>query len=369
METAIIGIGTANPCYKQNQQTAAELVCETLDLDPIEKKLLKSIYKFTGIKQRYSVLSDACKTPEQFEFFPNDRHSPFPSTAARMQVYKANALNLALAAIKDCLSSVENFNVQEITHLITVSCTGMYAPGLDIELVQQLNLSTDTQRIAINFMGCYGAFNGIKTADAICKADPDAKVLVVCVEICTIHFQKKTDLDNLTSNAIFSDGASCVLIQRIPKDKKYFRLDAFHCDLLANSHNEMAWHIGDSGFDMILTSYVPEAIKRGISLFLDRLMEKLRLSSSDINYYAIHPGAKKILRACEKALGITEEQNKYAYHVLENYGNMSSATIIFVLKSIWQDIVATRDHNKIIFSCAFGPGLTLESMLLRTHHV
>ena len=366
MKTAITGIGTATPVYKQNQQTAAELVCTVLDLDRAEEKRLKALYKFTGIKYRYSVLSDACKMPGEFTFYPNDPRAPFPSTCARMQIYKENALSLALLAIKDCLSNVENFNKMDITHLITVSCTGMYAPGLDIEIVQHLGLSTHTKRTVINFMGCYGAFNGIKVAHAITQANPDANALVVCVELCTIHFQNKKDLDNLTSNAIFADGASCVLIQGKPTQKQYFQLDAFHCDLLPCSSQDMTWHIGDSGFDIVLTSYVPEAIGTGIDAFLQRLTETIQLTPHDIDYYAIHPGAKKILKACEKSLGISEKENRYSYQVLENYGNMSSATILFVLKLIWEDIYRNNEDNKTIFSCAFGPGLTLESMLLKS---
>lgn len=368
MEAAISAIGTANPIYKQDQKSAAKLVSETLNLNPAEKKLLQALYKFTGIKQRHSVLSDACKMPGEFEFFPNDPTTPFPSTQNRMEIYKKNALPLAMSAIEDCLSTIPHFQKNKITHLITVSCTGMYAPGLDIELVEQLGLSSTTKRTAINFMGCYGAFNAIKVADAICKSEEDANVLIVCVEICTIHFQNKTDLDNLTSNAIFADGASCALIQPQPEQKKYLRLNSFHCDLLPNTSKEMAWHIGDSGFDMVLTSYVPQAISSAISIFLKTFTEKLQLTADNIHFYAIHPGAKKILKACEKVLGISEEKNKYSYNVLENFGNMSSATILFVLKLIWNDLEQT-DHDKNIFSCAFGPGLTLESMMLKVHHI
>jgi alpha-pyrone synthase len=370
MEAAITAIGTANPIYRQNQNTVVEIVAALLNLNPTKKKLLKSLYKFTGIKFRHSVLSDMCELPEgSFKLYSAGPEVPFPSTATRMAIYKKEALPLAMSAIADCLSKLNNFYKEEITHLITVSCTGMYAPGIDIEIVQQLGLRPDTKRTNITFMGCYAAFNGIKAANAICLAEPEAAVLVVCVEICSIHFQNKTDLDSLTSNAIFADGASCALIQRKHKQRKSFKLAAFHCDLLPQSTQEMAWHIGDTGFDMVLTSYVPQAISTGIKAFLQKLTQKLQLSPSDIDYYAIHPGAKKILKACEKVLNISEEQNKYSYNILENFGNMSSATILFVLKLLWEDINCVQQHDKKIFSCAFGPGLTLESMILKTHYV
>lgn len=367
--SAIISIGTAVPPYRQDQQAAVELVSSFLNLNPSDKKLLKVLYRFTGIKYRNTVLGDMLKSPGDYEFFPNDPANAFPSTSVRMQVYRDNALILALAAIKECFNQLKQFDPKIITHLITVSCTGMYAPGLDIELVQELGLRTTTKRTAINFMGCYGAFNALKVADAICQADPNATVLMVCVELCSIHLQKKTTLDNMTSNAIFADGASCAIVQGTPCTDKFFALTHFHSDLIPSSNNEMAWHITDSGFDMLLSTYVPQMIGDGIQSFLEKLLEQTDITSDAIDYYAIHPGAQKILKSCEKALNITADKNKYAYQVLENYGNMSSATILFVLKLIWDDIQSQEQHNKTIFSCAFGPGLTLESMLLKTSYV
>lgn len=366
MEIAITAIGTANPIYKRAQQDLPEFLSAALHLKSSERRLMKSVYKATGIDYRYSVLSDYCKSPGQFEFFPNDPDTPFPGTSARMKIYKDNAIKLALSAITNCFVNLADFSSGEVTHLITISCTGMYAPGLDIEIAHQLNLNSSIKRTAINFMGCYGAFNGIKIADAICKAEPNAKVLVVSVEICTVHFQKNMHLDNIISNAIFADGAAAVLIEANPQRQKYFGLTAFHCDLLPQTSEVMAWHVGDQGFDIVLSSYVPEIIKTGISAFMYNLLNQHELTLSAIDFYAIHPGGLKILQACEESLNITVEQNRYAYHVLQNYGNMSSATILFVLKALWDD-VDQSDHHKNIFSCAFGPGLTLESMLLRTH--
>lgn len=364
MNTGITAIGTANPQYQRNQAEIGELVSSISNLSMAQKKILKAVYRSTGIKKRYSVLEDFCKSTGAFTFFPNDINTSFPSTAQRMEIYKANALDLALASIADCVIQIDNFKYNEITHLITVSCTGMYAPGIDIEIVQKLKMNNATKRTTINFMGCYGAFNGIKIADAFCRADPNAKVLVVCVELCSIHFQKTSDLSNLISNAIFSDGAAAVIIEANPGRERILSLENFFCSLLPNSQEEMAWHIGDQGFDMILSSYIPDLIKSGISFFSEQLLEKTKLAISDINYFAIHPGGQKILEACEIALNISKEDNRFSYKVMQNYGNMSSATVLFVLKEIWNNL-QKDDHEKNIFSCAFGPGLTLESMLLQ----
>lgn len=364
MESSITAIGSANPIYQREQKVVAEMAANALQLSPAEKRLLKSIYKATGIENRYSVMSDFCKPIGEYDFFPNDPTLPFPTTLARMQVYKENALILALAAINNCLSNITHFDKRRITHLITVSCTGMYAPGIDIEIVHELCLNSSVKRTAINFMGCYGAFNAIKVADAICRADRQAIVLVVCVELCTIHFQKNDSTDSIISNAIFADGAAAVLVESAVENQKNLSLEAFHCDLMPQNSQDMAWQISDSGFDIVLSSYVPQAIQSGIAGFTQRLLDQQRLSLTDIDYYAIHPGGHKILTACEAALSITAEQNKYSYEVLRQYGNMSSATVLFVLQKIWNDI----DHDqagKKIFSCAFGPGLTLEAMLLK----
>ena len=366
--SAITAIGTANPKYQRRQQDTADLILGSFTLSPVEKRLLKSVYRSTGIEKRHSVLKDFNDTVGKLEFFPNSPEIPFPTTAARMAIYKDNALDLALAAIENCLSSLVNYDTSKITHVITVSCTGMYAPGLDIEIVQKLNLRSSTKRTCINFMGCYGAFNAIKVADSICKADHTANVLVVCVELCSIHFQKSMSLDNIIANSIFADGAAALIIQAKPGQKnKYLSLESFHCDLLPQEQPAMAWTIADSGFDIVLSSYVPDMIQSGIADFTKALLTQYELAVSDIDFFAIHPGGVKILQACEKALGISVDDNKYSYGVLRDFGNMSSATVLFVLKKIWDDINA-EDHDKTIFSCAFGPGLTIESMLLRTHY-
>ncbi len=363
MNPALLAIGTALPQYKLSQKEIGELMSLGFHLNKAERRLLNAVYKASGIHYRYSVLDDCVRPPGQFEFFPNDPEGLFPSTAARMHIYKKHAFPLALAAIENCLAQLNNFDKNEITHLITVSCTGMYAPGIDIELVQHLELQSSTKRTAINFMGCYGAFNGLKMADSICRAEPKAKVLMVCVELCTIHFQRKMDLDNLISNAIFADGAAAVLVQTPPAGGKYLSFQNFYCDLLPQTKRDMAWEIANSGFDIVLSSYVPEAIHSGIAAFVHRLLKHSKMQSSELDFFAIHPGGIKILQACEQALHISKEHNKAAYQVLQNYGNMSSPTILFVLAALWSEL-STKDQGKNIFCCAFGPGLTLESMVL-----
>jgi alpha-pyrone synthase len=364
---AISSIGTATPPHRQSQTKVADFMAAKLQLNATENRQLKKVYQATGVEYRYSVLEDFNKLPDQTSFFPSDPHTEFPNTLQRMKIYEQYALPLALTAIQSCLTNI-SLNKTAITHLITVSCTGMSAPGLDIAIVKNFGLRSATHRTAINFMGCYGAFNGIKMAHAICKSDPVAVVLVVSLELCTLHFQDKHSIDNFVSSALFADGCAAAIVQTEPDAAKFLRLEHFHCDLIPESSQEMTWAVGAQGFDIVLSSYVPKLIGSGIADFMKTLFAKAALHIDDIAYFAIHPGSKKILEACEDALGISREHNRYSYEVLRQYGNMSSATVLFILKNILDDVNAS-DNQSNIFSCAFGPGLTIESMLLRLQHV
>jgi alpha-pyrone synthase len=186
---------------------------------------------------------------------------------------------------------------------------------------------------------------------------------LVCIELCTLHFQKAKTQDHLLSNALFGDGAAALLISGKKYNTINLSMNRFFCDLAPEGKNDMAWHVGDFGFEMTLTSYIPGLIKGGISQLTHNLLNTLSLSVEDIDYFAIHPGGRRILEAIEQALGLSKEDNRHAYEVLRYFGNMSSPTVLFVLKSIWSELTSA-DAGKNILSFAFGPGLTLESMLL-----
>lgn len=362
----IAAISTAVPAQRIEQRNVAEFMCRALGMDEAESRKLRALYRASGIESRYTVLGDYATTPENFRFFPNNWSlSPFPGTAARMQVYRDHALDLAQRALEGCLADAGLTDRSSISHLITVSCTGMFAPGLDILLVERLGLPTGVQRTGINFMGCYAAFSAIKVADAICRAEPDARVLVVCVELCTLHFQQSTEDDHLLSGALFGDGAAALLMTgRKVHEGLHMSARQFANGLALHGQGDMAWHIGDFGFEMRLSSYVPDLIAEGIHELTQTLLGGLEVGLDDIDYFAIHPGGRKILEVIEKELGISREDNEPAYSVLRRYGNMSSPTVLFVLRELWQRLTPA-DTGRHILSFAFGPGLTLESMLLR----
>ena len=359
MSAFITHIGTANPPYRISQDNVHSFMVKAHQLNDNEANDLAVLYRASGISYRYSVLQDYRKEGD-FEFYP-DTHDlePFPGTKQRAELFATHACDLSINAVRDCLPG--DFDMSQVTHLVTVSCTGLYAPGLDIDLVMKLGLEKTVQRTGINFMGCYAAFNAIKSANAICGHDPGAKVLVVCIELCSIHFQKQKTEDNLLSNALFGDGAAAMLIQAQPSGPVSFKINGLACDLLPNGADDMAWKIGDFGFEMKLSAYVPGIIEKGIHQLLDRL-KKIK-GSIQFDHYAIHPGGKKILSVIEKKLGITKEKNQYAHKVLRQFGNMSSPTIIFVLHML-QKAMVQANHGEGILALAFGPGLTLESMTM-----
>lgn len=364
MPSYINAIGTATPDHCFPQSKIAEFMAEALQLQGDERRRLLALHRSTQIRHRHTVLADYGTSNGNFAFFPNTPDlEPFPSVSRRMQAYRQYAAPLAIRAVEQCLEKYPTFVLAEITHLITVSCTGMYAPGLDIDLIEKLRLPTSTQRTAINFMGCYGAFNALKLADTICRAEPEAKVLVVCVELCSLHFQKNKAEDHLLSNALFADGAAAVIIEPQARSGIALQMTSFYCDLVLDGKQEMAWHIADFGFEMTLSAYVPDMIEKGIQQLINRLLKHTGLELEGIAHFCIHPGGRRILEVIEQKLGLSTHDNRYAYEVLHQYGNMSSPTVLFVLAALWKDLAQSHDQQNIL-SCAFGPGLTLESMVL-----
>ncbi len=360
----ITSIGTANPPNKVSQSTIAEFMVRAMQLDGPDARKLRALYRATGIESRYSVLEDYGKK-DGFDFYSNSPDmEPFPSTKRRLELFREHSLKISLEAIQSCLAKRPEFDKKSLTHLVVVSCTGMYAPGLDIDLVKSLGLSSNIQRLCITFMGCYAAFNGLKLADTFCQTRTDAKVMVVCTELCSIHFQKENSEDNMLANALFADGSAALLMETAPRQGLNLRPESFYCDLAPEGEPDMAWTVGDLGFEMKLSSYVPDVIRRGIKKLTSSLLERISQKLSDVSYFAMHPGGKKILEVIEEELGLSREQNRHAYQVLKNYGNMSSPTVLFVINELCKNLNGV-DGGKRILCFAFGPGLTLESMLLK----
>ena len=368
MSSCISAIGTANPKYRIPQNDIYRFMVRAFDLNDTNASRLKQIYDHSGIEHRYSVIPDFGETESHNNIFfsKTEDFEPFPGTRDRLRLYQDTASELASKAVKDCFTDHGGDLTSMITHLITVSCTGMHAPGIDIELVEKLGLNPNIERTCINFMGCYGALNALKIADYICRADQSAKVLIVAVELCTLHFQKKNTLNNWVANSLFSDGAAAVIVENSAdrtNQKNCLTLNTFYSEFLSEAKNEMGWYVGDAGFEMKLTSKVSRLILKHIQSISNQLLKKAGLEFKDISRFAVHPGGRKILEAAESALGFSSVANRFGHEVLRDYGNMSSVTILFVLKKLILDPQGIDGEN--ILGFAFGPGLTVESMILK----
>lgn len=349
----IIAIGTANPAHCHQQNDIMQFMLDANNPDEKNRKLLPILYHRSGIDTRYSVFPDFSQARGQWAFFGDN--CTMPSLEKRMAFYNQEAVKLSASAIEDCLNGT---NIQEITHLITVTCTGLSAPGLDIQLVQALNLSPTIVRTSVNFMGCYAALHALKIADAFCRADASAKVLVVCTELCTLHFQKSNDVDAVLSSTLFADGSAACLISG-DDSSKGLSIKQFYSQIALSGQADMAWQLSSTGFLMTLSSHVPKLIKQEIKNLLENSLQKLGLTTENITDWAIHPGGKNILEAVETSLELSSDALAESYDVLRNYGNMSSPTILFVLKKMMD---STKTGN--IFAVAFGPGITMESVIL-----
>jgi alpha-pyrone synthase len=365
--TLIQSIGTAVPPNKISQQTHYRILESANGMNRAEKLQLRKIYNGSGIDYRHSVLSEFGKddSSDNILFHPSNHHPALP-VSERMQLFESHAIELAEEAAHNCLDELPSLKPSDITHLITFSCTGMSAPGLDIQLVERLGLNRNVERTCINFMGCYAGINALKTAHHICRSQPEAIVLLAGAELCTLHYQKNDKADQVVANAIFADGAAACILSARPFDdaeeQRKLSLESFYAEFEPDGKEEMVWRIGDFGFDLRLSTYVPGLIKDSICSLIDKLFAKSNIRQEDISYYALHPGGQKILQACEDALQIMKKQNEVSYRVLREYGNMSSVTIFFVLKEYLKSF-SSNDKGKKILSCAFGPGLTMESMI------
>lgn len=355
----IVSIGTAVPAFRHEQSAILDFMQRVYALSENDKRKLKFLYRQGGIDTRYSVIPDYSLSPGEWQFYsPTENLEPFPKLEKRMQWYQQYAATLSINAIEKCIEKVQGHT---ITHLITVSCTGMSAPGLDLELLELLNLPATTFRTSVNFMGCYAAIHALKIADAFCKADENANVLIVCTELCTLHFQKEHTVDNMTSSMLFADGAAAVLVTG-NNETEGLTIDSFYSMVSLKGKKDMAWELSSKGFLMTLSSYVPDVIEENFDSMVQSALATADLHKQDITHWCIHPGGKKILEAVHKSLGFTNGQLQPCYDVLREYGNMSSPTVLFVLESIMNSLA--KKEKSSIFGAAFGPGLTMETFIL-----
>lgn len=385
---AIRGIGIATPPYSISQRNSVEFARVILCVEqpvavggdsgeqtaseggnPVgSSRALEALYRMSSVKRRGSVLleSDALtfdEAPLEQAFYPR-AESPSergPSTGERNQRFAIESIPLAKTAAIAALTDAE-MDASRITHLVVVTCTGFYSPGLDIQLIDQLGLSEETQRVQVGFMGCHGAINAMRVARGLIAADPDSNVLLVCVELCTLHYQYGWETDRVVSNAIFADGAAAMVISASASDADHQlpQIVATGSKLVANSEDAMSWKIGDHGFEMTLSAEVPGIIESKLHPFLSQWLSRQNMKLSDIAGWAVHPGGPRILRSVQTALELTDDDLAASRQILANHGNMSSPTMVFILNHF-----ASSNTNRPWLMLGFGPGLEVEVALIR----
>ncbi|MGH6896621.1 MAG: type III polyketide synthase [Geminicoccaceae bacterium] len=338
-------IGTAVPRHEVHGKFVA--YAPRLLRCPRQRRLFARMAERAGIEARYSVLAPH-PDPERLDRDGFYRAGAFPGTAARMQAYERHAADLAFAATLDLDAALAG-----VSHLVVATCTGFFAPGLDLQLIERLSLDHAVERTVVGFMGCSAAINALKVARHIVRSEPVARVLVVCLELCTLHLQETDALEQVLSFLIFADGCAAGLVSAEPQG---LALHDFRVAVMPEAADQITWRIGDAGFDMRLSGEVPGAIGRGLAAHLPALLAGR--APEAVALWAIHPGGRSVLDAIERSLQLPEERLRSSRDVLRRYGNMSSATVMFVLKAMLQD-----DARGPGCAMAFGPGLVAETML------
>lgn len=370
MPVYVRSLETAVPPTVLVQPQARDVFASQPGLTRLGSRLVRMCFDSAAIDTRFTAVAELTldNHVENPSFFDHDSGRVLsPSTKVRNEIFAVEATKLFVEAAKAAVGKCPDIDLLDITHVITVSCTGFFNPGPDYKVVRALGLSPAVQRYHLGFMGCYAAFPALRAARQFCQADPSAVVLVICVELCSLHVRTSNDPDTIMGSAIFADGAAAAVVtSREPEGPDpVIRLDHFETVLTPVGEEAMAWNIGDEGFEMVLGTYVPHIIEEHITGALEPLLARdpslAGLPYRDIRHWAIHPGGRSILDKVESKLELSEEQMIPAREVLRNYGNMSSATVLFVLKYILEQAPAQREER--ICSMAFGPGLTVETGL------
>lgn len=352
----INGIGTAVP--EHDIHLPINAVMRTMLPDQRTRQVFDRMADRSGIGHRYSFMRADGRAEEQEVnaggFYPRGN---FPSTGARMALYETEALRLAKCAVAALKREIPTDMLDDITHLVVASCTGFTAPGLDLQLMTNLGLRPDVQRTLIGFMGCSAAVPALRVAYQAVQANPAARVLVVNLELCSLHLQETSDLNSLLSLILFGDGASAALVTAQPTG--IAMLD-FLAIIIPDSGNLITWHIGDQGFNMHLSGQVPLRINQTLREEMKQAGANKILRGEqvkDFDLWAIHPGGRSVLDAVETGLGLTSADLSSSRRILHNYGNMSSATVMFVL----QDMLHQHHHEARGMAMAFGPGMVAET--------
>ena len=346
IHASIVGLGTALPPHRIRRREFIDWMALALADHPGAARLSRRVMRRSGIETRHSCVPDLTRPGEPL--FLGERSPP---TSARMRAYREHAPALAATACRRALASA-GVEANEITHLVLVTCTGFYAPGPDVDLIDLLGLRPDVERTLVGFMGCYAAFNGLRAGRQAVESRAGAKALVVCVELCSLHFRPDPAPDNVVAHALFGDGAAAVVITDDDGRDALVRLGPSAARVEPNTNRAMGWEIGDDGFRMTLSSYVPALVAAPLAGFV------APLAGPDVASWCVHPGGRAVLDHVEDALSLAPHALASSRAVLRDVGNVSSGTLLFVLE---REIARLAEGDRGVM-LGFGPGLTLEAL-------
>jgi predicted naringenin-chalcone synthase len=370
MSLAILGLGTALPRYSFTQKEAAKVIASFFCDTDEQRRMLPVLFRKAGVARRHSVLAERLSEdgPIQTFYAPasglSDRG---PSTRKRMEVYRKESIPLAFEAARRALDQAKILP-NDLTQIISVSCTGFTAPGVDVALIKRLGLAPTILRLHVGFMGCHGVFNALQAASATAAARAHARILICAVELSSLHLHYGWDPDSIVPHALFADGAAALVVGSLRGPDSRSRSErptpwqatAFGSCLFPDSEHAMTWNIGDHGFEMTLSADVPDLIARNLRPWLEAWLQRNDLQIKDVATWAIHPGGPRILTAVRDALSLDDKDLADSQAVLADYGNMSSPTILFILARLRR-----RAAPRPCVALSFGPGLVAEAAIFQ----
>lgn len=349
MTAHIHAIGTAVPDHDIHH-TFIDWAAERLDRR--ERALFERMAGRSGIEHRFTVLPPTAEGGTQIE--PGGFYGgAMPPTSARMAAYAREAPELALKAIADLSKRT---SLDGISHLVVASCTGFVAPGIDQIIARRLGLDGSVERTLVGFMGCYAAVAALRVAHHIARSDPQARILVVTVELCSLHMQETPELTSLLAQLQFADGSAAALVSAEPGG---IAIDRFFAATLPDSDDLIRWDIGDEGFVMHLSGEVPGRIAQALDTPEMRRAILGNRAADEIPHWAVHAGGRSILDAVEHGLGLGASALDASRSILRRYGNMSSSTLLFALAALMAEPAAIDG-----VAVAFGPGLAAEGFTI-----
>ncbi|WP_371825358.1 type III polyketide synthase [Paenibacillus soyae] len=359
---AIWGIGTAVPPFRMEQEDTSRRLVEALAAagHTDSSRWARRIFKQCGVEKRYTCEPNLLEEAENCRYFrgPELGGGDVPTTSERMGVYKRASVPLAEEAARKALAD-SGAAAEDITHLITVSCTGQYLPGLDAALIGELGLRPTVARFPLTFLGCAAGLKAISLAKGLVAGQGQAQVLIVCVELCTLHIQPSSGREALYGASFFGDGASACVVGAASgtgRERDGFLLGDERTVLLEGSAGEMVWEVGNHGFDLYLSTAIPRLIGDHVPAEVERLLD----GAPKPELWAIHPGGRGIVDELQELFGLSDEQTSASRSILRNYGNMSSATLLFVMAEMKRKLAEEGSAFKEGVALAFGPGVTAE---------